>query len=122
MSISKLWVMYYDGQCQICRTSMFIISKIDFFHRIAWISYNEVNSIPDGVTLEDLRKSVHIFNYKGEFLNGFHAFKKLTILIPLLWPLIVFLWIPGMNIIGSRVYKFISDNRLCILNKAKTGV
>ena len=122
MSISGSWVMYYDGQCQTCRVIMIFLSKIDFFHRITWISYNDVNRIPDGITLEDLRKYVHLFNHKGEFASGFYAFRKLTSLIFLLWPLVGFLWIPGVDIVGIKVYKFIADNRACIPKNIKTGV
>lgn len=116
------WVMYYDGQCQTCRVTMFFVSKIDFFRQITWISYHDVKRIPDGITLEDLKKSVHLFNYRDEFMSGFYAFRKLaTFIVPLL-PLVGFLWIPGMHIIGIKIYKFISENRACSRNDAKTSV
>ena len=48
---------------------------------------------------------------KNNYFSGFNAVRKLiTTLIPLI-PLTPLIWIPGVDKMGNKIYRFIANNR-----------
>jgi predicted DCC family thiol-disulfide oxidoreductase YuxK len=47
----------------------------------------------------------------GKHFGGFKAFRALAVVLPLCWPILPFLWLPGVAWIGKRIYGFIARNR-----------
>ena len=69
---------------------------------------------PDGLTWEDLERSAHLETEQGGLHEGFHAFRRLTLLLPPLWPLAPLLWLPGVPSLGTGLYRWVARNRYCI--------
>ncbi len=107
-------VFYYDGGCGFCRSVVAVLSRIDVRRRVTWTPYQSLETPPDGLTWEDLERSAHLETEQGGLHEGFHAFRRLTLLLPPLWPLAPFLWLPGVPSLGTGLYRWVARNRHCI--------
>jgi len=47
----------------------------------------------------------------GSVTRGFFAFRRIAREVPLMWPLLVLLYLPGSGPIGPRVYAWVARNR-----------
>jgi hypothetical protein len=54
---------------------------------------------------------MHVVGPDGRVLGGFHAFREMTRVLPLLWPLYPFAHAPFADRIGTRVYGLVASNR-----------
>jgi hypothetical protein len=54
---------------------------------------------------------MHIKLPDGTYRTGFDAFRTLCWHLPPLWPLAPFLYIPGIPLLGRRIYARIAENR-----------
>tara|TARA_R110002096_G_scaffold126328_7_gene272981 strand:- start:3394 stop:3696 length:303 start_codon:yes stop_codon:yes gene_type:complete len=68
-------------------------------------------SIAPDITREDLLEAIHCITPEGTIHRGARAFRFLGLRIPMLLPVGLFLWIPGVIWIAEKVYAFISRNR-----------
>ena len=105
------FTIYYDGNCFLCRTSMTLIAMADIMKRIRFVPYQNLNEMPSGCQLEQFELEVHMVDSKNNYFSGFNAVRKLiTTLIPLI-PLSPLIWIPGVDKMGNKIYRFIANNR-----------
>lgn len=59
----------------------------------------------------DLRAAIHCLTPDGRVLRGARCIRRLSMRMPLLWPLGIFLWIPGVIQVAEMVYRVVSRNR-----------
>ena len=110
-------VFYYDGGCGFCRSVMAVLSRLDICGRVTWAPYQSLRTPPDGLTWEDLEQSAYLETgetEQGGLHEGFQAFRRLTLLLPPLWPLAPLLWLPGVPALGTGLYRWVAGNRYCI--------
>ena len=81
------WAFYYDGDCGMCRRIIAVLSSLDVRRSITWVPFQSLNDPPGGLGWDDLDRSAYFDRGKPPLLAGFHAFKALTLRLPLLWPL-----------------------------------
>ncbi len=95
----------YDGNCGFCRSSVAKLKAMDWFGRLTYDPFFE-----------------HLSEVKvvegDKTYGGFDAFRRLCFVVPLLYPLLVFVYLPGAAFIGRRVYAFIADHRY-LLHRSK---
>ena len=65
---------------------------------------------PD-ITREDLLEAIHCITPEGKIHGGARAIRFLGMRIPLLVPVGLFLWLPGVIWIAEKAYAFVSRNR-----------
>jgi predicted DCC family thiol-disulfide oxidoreductase YuxK len=51
------------------------------------------------------------------WLGGFRAFRWTALRLPLLWPLIPILYLPGITLVGDRIYSWIAARRYTFLGR-----
>jgi predicted DCC family thiol-disulfide oxidoreductase YuxK len=86
---------------------------MDWGNRIALtpLSDPEVAGIAPSLTAEALREAIHCVTPSGRIYRGARAIRFVGMRVPPLWPLALFLWIPGVIFIAEIVYQWISRNR-----------
>ena len=108
------WLVY-DGQCPLCRRSVEWVRRLDARRLVVPIDFNtqwpQIARRAPGLDQADLAKAVHLIAPDGRVWAGFEAARKLATLMPLLWPAVPWLHVPGASVCGARVYRFVSRHR-----------
>lgn len=113
MNTSRISVLF-DGHCGLCRRSVRWLRALDWRGRLRFVDFQneeERRSCAPDIPYEELDRALHIRFPSGKTLNGFSAFRALCWYLPLLWPIIPFLWLPGARLTGDGVYGCIAARR-----------
>ncbi len=107
-------VVLYDGSCGFCRDTVFVLMTLDHLRRLTFIDLHapaarKVKSVP---ARKILMQELHV-RRNGRWTKGFFAFRTLASDLPVLWMLDPFLWLPGVDAVGVRVYRMIAGRRSC---------
>ncbi len=89
----------YDNDCAFCCSSIVVLQIMDLWGRL--------NYIPGPKGLSEMAVEMP----DGKKYGGFFAFRRLSWMLPMLWVLIPFVYLPGAGIIGSLVYRWIARHR-----------
>ena len=105
----------YDGHCLLCIRSMTVIRYIDWFNCLAYTDLetiwpNKEKRYP-GISLQECQKEMHLLLPDGTVHRGFFAFRKIIRYTPLLWPLLIVVYMPGMSWVGPKVYHCVASTR-----------
>lgn len=104
----------YDSHCGFCTRSVFWLHAADWLKRIELVNFHDDSArlhVASDIPFEELDRSMHIKFPNGKTLKGFDAFRALCFHLPPCWPLIPFLWLPGVAPLGRKVYNRISERR-----------
>jgi predicted DCC family thiol-disulfide oxidoreductase YuxK len=111
---------FYDGECGFCRRVVAWVHRHDRWSRI------ELLPIADTVTIrghrlqrEALDREMHVVDGRGRVQRGFAAWRRIARELPVLMPVLPFLWLPGANAVGSRVYRWVADRRMLISRRLR---
>ena len=103
----------YDGACPRCRASMAFITAGDPDHVVEPIDLTAVDvaTIHPGLTREACMKAMHLVRRDGRVEVGYQAVMTLLAWTPLSKPLALVRFVPGVSLIGRRVYNWIASTR-----------
>ncbi len=107
-------IVLFDGSCQFCRRSVFLLHTFDWMHSVSLVDYHETakrKKIAPSIPFKKLDEEIHVKDPRGRFTSGFLAFRTLSWKAPPLWILTPFLYLPGVRPIGERVYAKIAQRR-----------
>ena len=107
----QAWNFYYDGDCGLCRWVVKWLRRMDFGGVMTWTSFQSLDEPPHNLSWEELDRAAYLDAGKGGLHEGFYAFRKLTLKLPSLWPLVPIFWLPGIQIPGRVVYRWVAVNR-----------
>lgn len=107
-------LLLYDSDCPLCTFQSRMLGWLD------WLSVVEMVPLMDrraslaapDLSREDLLEAIHCVTPDGTIHRGARAIRFLGLRIPLLWPIGLLLWFPGVIRIAESVYAFISRHRL----------
>ena len=104
----------YDSDCPLCTFQMKSLTWLDWCHQVRFlpIKDSEASAKAPHLTREDLMEAIHCVTPESEIHRGARAIRFLGMRMPLLVPISLFLWIPGVIWIAEKVYQFVSRNRL----------
>lgn len=105
-------VVAYDGNCIFCVRVAGLLAKMDIFGRFNLVDFRQ--SVPVGADPDRLEKEMMLQAGTG-WLGGFDAFRYIAGRLPLLWPLVPVLWLPGVSAIGRAIYGQVAARRYLIL-------
>jgi predicted DCC family thiol-disulfide oxidoreductase YuxK len=105
------WRFYYDGNCTFCTRVVAVLSRTGWRGGVAWVPFQSLAAPPTGLTWSDLEQAAYLDTGEVRLHQGFFAFRKLSVRLPLLIPLAPLLWFPGMSLLGAPVYRWIARNR-----------
>ncbi len=106
-------IILYDGDCPMCVFQMKMLSWLDWFGVLALVplSDSRAQEIAPQLTREDLLEAIHCVTPQGRIYRGARAIRFVGMRLPLLIPVALFLWIPGVILIAEIVYQWVSRNR-----------
>jgi predicted DCC family thiol-disulfide oxidoreductase YuxK len=109
--------VFYDGKCSFCTRSIEILQRVDVLHRfkIFDIFKPETKKQFSDFDAERANRELLVRTPSGEWLGGFYAFRFMAGHLPLAWPILPLLYLPGMNLLGEKFYRNVADHRYCLI-------
>lgn len=108
--------LLYDSECPMCTFQMKVLSWLDWLHKLALVplSDDRAQQIAPSLTREDLQEAIHCVTPDGRIYRGARAIRFVGMRLPLLIPVALFLWIPGVIFVAEKIYQWVSKNRLLL--------
>lgn len=103
------WHVLYDGTCPRCRRAVRGLTGLDLFARLAFLDIRCLDgdaSLPgvlSPLALGELAEGMHVV-YRGKVSRGFAGYRRMAGALPALWPLVPWLWLPGLTALGAWGY------------------
>jgi predicted DCC family thiol-disulfide oxidoreductase YuxK len=109
--------LIFDGECGFCRASLARILALDPFGRIEPVDFHSVNvkALHPALSPELCHARIQFLEAGGRLSSGFDAFRRLSLRLPLAWPLALLFNIPGLGLVGEPVYDWVSRNRIYLI-------
>lgn len=108
-------IVLFDGICPLCRKSVGLVKRLDWLGRLTYQDARDVEHLPkSSVPLDSdrLLREMHLLTPNRKHVySGFKAVRWMAGRMPLLWPLWPILYVPGMPVLGQRIYLWIAKNR-----------
>lgn len=106
-------ILLFDSDCPMCTFQSRTLGWLDWFNRVEMVPLKDerAKEIAPDITREDLLEAIHCVTPNDQIHRGARAIRFLGMRIPLLVPVGLFLWIPGVIRIAEKVYAFVSRNR-----------
>ena len=111
--MTKHCVLYDDG-CPLCTFQMKVLTWLDWRNALALVPISDPRAQEGApqLTREDLLEAIHCVTPDGRVYRGARAIRFLALRLPLVVPLALFLWIPGVIVLAEIIYQWVSRNRL----------
>lgn len=106
-------LVLYDDECAFCRGQVRLLTRLDWLRLLAPLPASApeaVNAAP-GLTREALLEAVHCVTPGGRVYRAARAYRQLMLRVPLLAPLGLLLWVPGLIGVAETVYRWVARNR-----------
>ena len=106
-------IILYDDQCPMCTFQMRVLSWLDWFNvtTLLPMSNPRVSEFAPTLTHDDLSAAIHCVTPSGQIYRGARCIRYIGLRMPLLIPLALILWIPGVIWIAEQIYAWVSRNR-----------
>jgi predicted DCC family thiol-disulfide oxidoreductase YuxK len=110
----------YDGLCPFCRRTIRLLACLDLFTRLEFVDFhrmelNDYNRTQKlNLTSRDLEAEMYVVS-RGSVYRGFKAYRVIALALPALWPLVPWLFLPGISSLGALFYSYVARNRLKLL-------
>lgn len=106
----------YDAKCSFCVRSMEVVRRLDVLGRLHFYPMHERTTLEKFPDFDPKRGETEMLvRTSSGWLGGFFAFRYLARHLPLLWPLVPFLFLKPVRNTGDRLYQRIAARRYCIL-------
>lgn len=109
-----LGVLLYDGQCRFCRYSLAVLNVADCFGAVRSVDSRHVadfRRFHSQLSKMKCLNAVQLVDHKGRLYEGFYAFRKMCVWMPMLWPCLIFFYFPGFSLFGDYAYKWVASHR-----------
>lgn len=123
LAIGAERLVLFDGGCRTCSRAVIALARLDVLGRLRYADVNTdwpflVAAFPS-LDADACLADMHVIvNPTGEqrhgpvtVLAGFDAYRAIARVLPLGWPAVPLLYLPGIPAIGRRVYRFIATHR-----------
>jgi predicted DCC family thiol-disulfide oxidoreductase YuxK len=106
-------VVIYDGQCRICTGQARNLARLDWTGKLCYLSLHDLRvkaRYPD-LSFDDLMRQMYVVDRRGGRHGGARAVRYLSRVLPALWPIAVFLHIPGSLPLWQWLYGQVAKRR-----------
>ena len=106
----------FDDECPLCTFQMKVLSWLDWFNALSLVPLSDPRAkiLAPALGREDLLEAIHCVTPTGRIYRGARCLRFVGMRLPLLFPMALILWIPGIIYLAERVYQWISRNRLVL--------
>lgn len=107
----------FDGACPLCRRTVRSLQSLDLLEQIQFSDFRsgaaEEANRRHGlkITQAELEEQMIVIR-KGRPLAGFSGYRALAAVLPLFWPVLPLLYLPGVPLVGQAIYMRVSRRRL----------
>jgi len=113
----------YDGQCRFCQARVAHLRKLDSGRRLAFLSLHDdrvAREFPE-LPRERLLEEMFVVDTAGKARSGATALRYLARRLPLLWPLVPLLHLPGSLPVWNWLYRLVARNRMRLSGTCAEG-
>lgn len=105
--------LLYDGRCGFCLESVKRLQVVDIFGSLELLDFHtqDISKLNPSLTQKRCASEMILLEPDGRISGGFEAFRRLTMRLPLLLWLALFVHLPGASWIGNGVYRWIAQRR-----------
>jgi predicted DCC family thiol-disulfide oxidoreductase YuxK len=115
MTVPHHAIVLYDGDCPLCRKTVSILKRLDWFDRLRFHNCRDTARIPANTAHLDPARMIaemHVLTPdRTQARSGFRAVRWIAGRVPILWPLYPLLFVPGLPRLGQRLYLWVARNR-----------
>ena len=106
----------YDDHCPLCTFQMKLLTWLDWFNVITLlpISQPRAAEVAPRLTREDLLEAIHCVAKDGRIYRGARCIRYAGMRLPLLVPVALVLWFPGVIWVAEKFYMWVARNRLVL--------
>ncbi|MBG88271.1 MAG: hypothetical protein CMO80_15390 [Verrucomicrobiales bacterium] len=106
-------ILIYDSDCSLCTFQMKVLTWLDWLERVRLLPIKdpEAKVVAPTLTREDLLEAIHVVTPANKIHRGARCIRYLSLRMPVLFPVWLFLWIPGVIRVAEKIYQWISRNR-----------
>jgi len=106
-------LVIYDDECPLCIFQMRLLTWLDWRNTLALIPLTDPRAqrAAPQLSREQLLAAMHCVAKDGRIYRGARCIRHVGMRLPLLVPLALLLWVPGVIWIAEKVYDLIARNR-----------
>ena len=106
-------IVLYDDQCPLCTFQMRVLTWLDWFNtaRLLPLSDPRAAALAPGLSRDDLLAAIHCITPRGQVHRGARCLRHVGMRMPLLIPLALVLWVPGVIWLAEKFYNWVARNR-----------
>ena len=106
----------FDDECSLCTFQMKVLTWLDWRHALALVPLSDprAQAIAPQLGREELQEAIHCVTPEGRVYRGARAIRFLGMRLPLLLPVALVLWLPGVIQLAEIAYQWVSRNRLLL--------
>ncbi len=109
------YLFLYDSESPLCNKVVFVIKHFDIFNGVNCLSvqenYRKETSLQQ-FSEEKLLTNIHGIDNKGNLFAGYDAYVQLFKYLIYTYPLKLFMLMPGISLVGKRLYQKIAFKRV----------
>ena len=106
-------IVLYDGECPLCTFQMKLLTWLDWCNVLSLLPISDPSAaeLAPHLTREELLEAIHCLSRQGRLYRGARCIRFVGMRLPLLIPIALVLWIPGVIWIAEKLYTRLSRNR-----------
>jgi len=108
-------VLLFDGACGLCQRTVAVVRRLDMMGRLeycdAWNDWPAIARRFPRLNQAACIQEMHLIMPKEQVLTGFDAYRALARVVPLGWLALPLLSVPGVCVIGRRIYAVVASRR-----------
>jgi predicted DCC family thiol-disulfide oxidoreductase YuxK len=104
----------FDGQCAFCLRTLRMLQRLDRHGAMRLYDSHDTGRIATTFPMlagADFENAMFAVTADGRVCRGYFAVEAVLRALPAAWPLLLLFRIPGVSIIGSRLYALVARNR-----------
>ncbi|MHB8626814.1 MAG: thiol-disulfide oxidoreductase DCC family protein [Aggregatilineales bacterium] len=116
-------VVLYDGLCALCVQSVRWIKRLDWRHTITYTDLQDWTTVHvryPQLDRDAISGAMHVVGADGTVYVGYASVRQIIRVLPLIFWLYPLLYLPGLNWLGPKVYRWIATHRYQ-LNRVSGG-
>ena len=116
------YLVIYDGSCHFCLSCISLLQRLDLLRKLTYADFRKpAFAKKNRDKLKSLETELWLVSPDKRVYRGFFAFRKMAVLLPLLWIFVPFAYLPFAGVIGAWAYAFISERRFRISRLFHSG-
>lgn len=106
-------IVLYDGECALCTFQMKLLTWLDWCNVVTLVPIADPRTpgLAPTLTAAAMQAAIHCLARDGRIYRGARCLRFVGMRMPLLVPLALVLWLPGVIVVAEWVYQWISRNR-----------